>query len=96
MNEFFDRTDKAMNKFMQDETANREAFEAEMEAAFNQFTTDITNQWNEFKHTVEQWMDQINSEWDAVKEAWEAVKAAWEQMKRDWEAFRNQMVSDFE
>ena len=96
MNEFFDRTDKAMNKFMQDETANREAFEAEMEAAFNQFTTDITNQWNEFKHTVEQWMDEINSEWDAVKEAWEAVKAAWEQMKRDWEAFRNQMVSDFE
>ena len=96
MNEFFDRTDKAMNKFMQDETANREAFEAEMEAAFNQFTTDITNQWNEFKHTVEQWMDQINSEWDAVKEAWEAVKAAWEQMKRDWEAFRTQMVSDFE
>lgn len=96
MNEFFDRTDKAMNKFMQDETANREAFEAEMEAAFNQFTTNITNQWNEFKHTVEQWMDQINSEWDAVKEAWEAVKAAWEQMKRDWEAFRNQMVSDFE
>lgn len=96
MNEFFDRTDKAMNKFMQDETANREAFEAEMEAAFNQFTTDINNQWNEFKHTVEQWMDQMNSEWDAVKEAWEAVKAAWEQMKRDWEAFRNQMVSDFE
>ena len=96
MNEFFDRTDKAMNKFMQDETANREAFEAEMEAAFNQFTTNITNQWNEFKHTVEQWMDQMNSEWDAVKEAWEAVKAAWEQMKRDWEAFRNQMVSDFE
>ena len=96
MNEFFDRTDKAMNKFMQDETANREAFEAEMEAAFNQFTTDITNQWNEFKHTVEQWMDQMNSEWDAVKEAWEAVKAAWEQMKRDWEAFRTQMVSDFE
>ena len=96
MNEFFDRTDKAMNKFMQDETANREAFEAEMEAAFNQFTTDITNQWNEFKHTVEQWMDQINSEWDTVKEAWEAVKAAWEQMKRDWETFRNQMVSDFE
>lgn len=96
MNEFFDRTDKAMNKFMQDETANREAFEAEMEAAFNQFTTDINNQWNEFKHTVEQWMDQMNSEWDAVKEAWEAVKAAWEQMKRDWEAFRTQMVSDFE
>lgn len=96
MNEFFDRTDKAMNKFMQDETANREAFEAEMEAAFNQFTTDINNQWNEFKHTVEQWMDQMNSEWNAVKEAWEAVKAAWEQMKRDWEAFRNQMVSDFE
>ena len=96
MNEFFDRTDKAMNKFMQDETANREAFEAEMEAAFNQFTTNINNQWNEFKHTVEQWMDQINSEWDAVKEAWEAVKAAWEQMKRDWEAFRTQMVSDFE
>ena len=96
MNEFFDRTDKAMNKFMQDETANREAFEAEMEAAFNQFTTDINNQWNEFKHTVEQWMDEMNSEWDAVKEAWEAVKAAWEQMKRDWEAFRNQMVSDFE
>lgn len=96
MNEFFDRTDKAMNKFMQDETANREAFEAEMEAAFNQFTTNITNQWNEFKHTVEQWMDQMNSEWDAVKEAWEAVKAAWEKMKRDWEAFRNQMVSDFE
>lgn len=96
MNEFFDRTDKAMNKFMQDETANREAFEAEMEAAFNQFTTDINNQWNEFKHTVEQWMDQINSEWNAVKEAWEAVKTAWEQMKRDWEAFRNQMVSDFE
>ena len=96
MNEFFDRTDKAMNKFMQDETANREAFEAEMEAAFNQFTTNITNQWNEFKHTVEQWMDEINSEWNAVKEAWEAVKAAWEQMKRDWEAFRNQMVSDFE
>ena len=96
MNEFFDRTDKAMNKFMQDETANREAFEAEMEAAFNQFTTDINNQWNEFKHTVEQWMAQMNSEWDAVKEAWEAVKAAWEQMKRDWEAFRNQMVSDFE
>lgn len=96
MNEFFDRTDKAMNKFMQDETANREAFEAEMEAAFNQFTTNITNQWNEFKHTVEQWMDQMNSEWDAVKEAWEAVKAAWEQMKRDWETFRNQMVSDFE
>ena len=96
MNEFFDRTDKAMDKFMRDETANREAFEAEMEAAFNQFTTNITNQWNEFKHTVEQWMDQMNSEWDAVKEAWEAVKAAWEQMKRDWEAFRNQMVSDFE
>lgn len=96
MNEFFDRTDKAMNKFMQDETANREAFEAEMEAAFNQFTTNITNQWNEFKHTVEQWMDQMNSEWDAVKEAWEEVKAAWEQMKRDWEAFRTQMVSDFE
>lgn len=96
MNEFFDRTDKAMDKFMRDETANREAFEAEMEAAFNQFTTDINNQWNEFKHTVEQWMDQINSEWDAVKEAWEAVKAAWEQMKRDWEAFRSQMVSDFE
>ena len=96
MNEFFDRTDKAMDKFMKDETANREAFEAEMEAAFNQFTTDINNQWNEFKHTVEQWMDQMNSEWDAVKEAWEAVKAAWEQMKRDWEAFRTQMVSDFE
>lgn len=96
MNEFFDRTDKAMDKFMRDETANREAFEAEMEAAFNQFTTNINNQWNEFKHTVEQWMDQMNSEWDAVKEAWEAVKAAWEQMKRDWEAFRNQMVSDFE
>lgn len=96
MNEFFDRTDKAMNKFMQDEIANREAFEAEMEAAFNQFTTNITNQWNEFKHTVEQWMDQMNSEWDAVKEAWEAVKAAWEQMKSDWEAFRNQMISDFE
>lgn len=96
MNEFFDRTDKAMNKFMQDETANREAFEAEMEAAFNQFTTNINNQWNEFKRTVEQWMDQMNSEWNAVKEAWEAVKAAWEQMKRDWEAFRNQMVSDFE
>lgn len=96
MNEFFDRTDKAMNKFMQDETANREAFEAEMEAAFNQFTTNINNQWNEFKHTVEQWMDQMNSEWDAVKEDWEAVKAAWEQMKRDWEAFRSQMVSDFE
>lgn len=96
MNEFFDRTDKAMNKFMQDETANREAFEAEMEAAFNQFTTNITNQWNEFKRTVEQWMDQMNSEWNTVKEAWEAVKAAWEQMKRDWEAFRSQMVSDFE
>lgn len=96
MNEFFDRTDKAMDKFMRDETANREAFEAEMEAAFNQFTTNITNQWNEFKRTVEQWMDQMNSEWDAVKEAWEAVKAAWEQMKSDWEAFRNQMVSDFE
>lgn len=96
MNEFFDRTDKAMNKFMQDEIANREAFEAEMEAAFNQFTTNINNQWNEFKHTVEQWMDQMNSEWDAVKEAWEAVKAAWEQMKSDWEAFRNQMISDFE
>lgn len=96
MNEFFDRTDKAMDKFMRDETANREAFEAEMEAAFNQFTTNINNQWNEFKHTVEQWMDQMNSEWNAVKEAWEAVKAAWEQMKRDWEAFRNQMVSDFE
>lgn len=96
MNEFFDRTDKAMDKFMRDETANREAFEAEMEAAFNQFTTDINNQWNEFKHTVEQWMDQMNSEWNTVKEAWEAVKAAWEQMKRDWEAFRNQMVSDFE
>lgn len=96
MNEFFDRTDKAMDKFMRDETANREAFEAEMEAAFNQFTTNINNQWNEFKHTVEQWMDQMNSEWNTVKEAWEAVKAAWEQMKRDWEAFRNQMVSDFE
>lgn len=96
MNEFFDRTDKAMDKFMRDETANREAFEAEMEAAFNQFTTDINNQWNEFKRTVEQWMDQMNSEWNTVKEAWEAVKAAWEQMKRDWEAFRNQMVSDFE
>lgn len=96
MNEFFDRTDKAMDKFMRDETANREAFEAEMEAAFNQFTTNINNQWNEFKHTVEQWMDQMNSEWNAVKEAWEAVKAAWEQMKRDWEAFRTQMVSDFE
>lgn len=96
MNEFFDRTDKAMNKFMQDETANREAFEAEMEAAFNQFTTDITNQWNEFKSTVEQWMAQMNSEWNTVKEAWEAVKAAWEQMKRDWEAFRTQMTTEFE
>lgn len=96
MNEFFDRTDKAMDKFMKDEIANREAFEAEMEAAFNKFTADITKQWKDFKDKVEQWMDEITGEWGEVQEAWEAVKAAWEQMKKDWEAFRNQMTSEFE
>ena len=96
MNEFFDKTDKAMDKFMKDEVANREAFEAEMEAAFNKFTADITKQWKDFKDKVEQWMDEITGEWGEVQEAWEAVKAAWEQMKKDWEAFRNQMTSEFE
>lgn len=96
MNEFFDKTDRAMDKFMKDEIANREAFEAEMEAAFNRFTADITKQWKDFKDRVEQWMDEITGEWGEVQEAWEAVKAAWEQMKKDWEAFRNQMTSEFE
>lgn len=96
MNEFFDKTDKAMDKFMKDEIANREAFEAEMEAAFNKFTADITKQWKDFKDKVEQWMDEITGEWGEVQEAWEAVKAAWEQMKKDWETFRNQMTSEFE
>lgn len=96
MNEFFDKTDKAMDKFMKDEIANREAFEAEMEAAFNKFTADITKQWKDFKDKVEQWMDEITGEWGEVQEAWEAVKAAWEQLKNDWEAFRNQMTSEFE
>lgn len=96
MNEFFDKTDKAMDKFMKDEVAARETFEAEMEEAFNRFTTDITKQWKDFKDKVEQWMDEITAEWDTVRQAWEQVKAAWEQMKKDWEAFKNQMTSDFE